>query len=147
MNRGAHNWFLLYCVSHTEPHSQSTVSLPFGARLCAAWAPASRPVRAQRAFARGGGRTGGTREWFPFPWAWLLCQAHQGSVYKIGIQVLRKKKKKYTQCARLDGTHCTGQKPLPRRLPLNCLEAAGPSWGKAQRKVKGMLFQKKVFLF
>ena len=38
--------------------------------------------------------THGQQRWFFFPLDQLLCKAHQGSEYKICIQVLRKKGKK-----------------------------------------------------
>lgn len=51
----------------------------------------------------------------------LLCEAHQGSVYKIGIQVLRKKKKKiHRMCqTQLNSLYFLETTPAPGALELS----------------------------
>lgn len=71
----------------------------------------------------------------------LLCEAHQGSVYKIGIQVLRKQTKIHRMCqAQLNSLYCLETTPASGALELS--GRVTQRWGKVQRKVKGILFLK-----
>ena len=100
------------------PRPPTSVAAQHASRL---WGPRT-PAR------RGSMQTGGG--WFFFPSAWLLCKAHQGSVYKIGIQVLRKKIKR----TGLSWTHCTVGNRSCSSCPWNCLGESQRSPGKALDK-------------